>query len=334
MGRGKDDHLQPFERQSTITRRDVLKGCIGGCAIAVAQMLIPRWVVRANATGSSHQEGQEKAPTPSKIPHLVAVRGGSYEERLDRALHELGGITSWIPKGARVLVKPNIGWGVPPEGAANTHPRLVQRVVEQCLAAGAREVIVFDHTCDTWKAAYRTSGIEEAVRRGGGKMIPGNSLSLYHAQHIPGASTLREVAVHEAYLEADVIINLPVLKHHSGAAMTCALKNLMGVVWDRGFYHAHGLHECIAEFALLRKPTLTVVDAGMVMKSGGPRGTSSSVIEKLNMLIASPDPVACDTAAALTLGILAEGIPYIAKASELGIGSNDLKTLDIQRITL
>ncbi len=265
---------------------------------------------------------------------VVAVKGGSYENRVDKAIESLGGIGRWVKRGSKVLVKPNIGWDVPPEGAANTHPAVVRRIVEHCIEAGAKEVIVFDHTCDSWKLAYKNSGIEEAVKRAGGKMIPGNAESYYDKKNIPGASILKEVSVHGYYMEADVVINVPILKSHSSTGMTCALKNLMGVVWDRGFYHLKGLDQCIAEFPLIRKPTLNIVDAGIVMKTGGPRGSPSSILEKFDLIIASEDIVACDTLASMVLGKSPKDIGYIAKASQLNLGTSNTENMQIERVVL
>lgn len=319
---------KPDEGQR-VTRRSILRGALWTTAMFLAQPIL-----RFNLSLAGASDLPEKSSTPGKKPLLVAVKGGSYEERVDRALEALGGINKLVGKGMRVVIKPNIGWNVPPEGAANTHPRVVKRLVEHCVAAGAKEVIVFDHTCDSWQAAYKNSGIEEAVKSVGGKIIPGNSESLYEKKDIPGASTLKEVKVHGEYLTADVIINVPILKHHSGAGMTCALKNLMGVVWDRGFYHFRGLDTCIAEFLLLRAPTLNIVDAGVIMKTGGPRGNPNSLYERHDMIIASTDPVACDIAAALTLNQKPEDLGYIAKAAKLGIGVDSLDKTELRRISI
>lgn len=319
---------KPDEGQG-VTRRSILRGVLWTTAMFLAQPVLP-----LNLSLARDSDLPEKSSTPGKKPLLVAVKGGSYEERVDRALEALGGINKWVGKGMRVVIKPNIGWNVAPEGAANTHPRIVKRLVEHCVAAGAKEVIVFDHTCDSWQAAYKNSGIEEAVKSAGGKIIPGNSESLYEKKDIPGASTLKDVKVHGEYLTADVIINVPILKHHSGAGMTCALKNLMGVVWDRGFYHFRGLDTCIAEFPLLRLPTINIVDAGVIMKTGGPRGNPNSVYERHDMVIASTDPVACDIAAALTLNQKPEDLGYIAKAAKLGIGVDSLDKTELRRISI
>jgi len=79
---------------------------------------------------------------------LVAVMGGNPDAMFDIGIQELGGMGVFVQKGQKVLVKPNIGWDVIPELAANTNPALVKRIIEHCFKAGAKEVYVFDHTCD------------------------------------------------------------------------------------------------------------------------------------------------------------------------------------------
>jgi uncharacterized protein (DUF362 family) len=134
-------------------------------------------------------------------------------------------------------------------------------------------------------------------------------------------------------MEADVIINIPILKHHGSTRITSALKNLMGLVWDRWYYHAHDLHRCIAEFPLLRTPTLNIVDAHTVMMSGGPRGSSYRAELKVKrMQIISSDIVAADAAAAKTWGTNLDAVRYISIAQELGLGNGNLDALNIRRI--
>ncbi len=115
-------------------------------------------------------------------------------------------------KGQKVLIKPNIGWDVIPELAANTNPLLVKRIIEHCFKAGAKEVYVFDHTCDNWVNCYSNSGIEKAAKSAGAKVVPGNSESYYHEIEIPGGIKLQKAKVHQLLLETDVFINVPVLK--------------------------------------------------------------------------------------------------------------------------
>ncbi len=117
---------------------------------------------------------------PSNNYDLVAIKGGEPDAMFDKAIESLGGMKSFVKKGQKVVVKPNIGWDVAPDRAGNTNPVLVKRIVQHCYEAGAKEVYVFDNTCDNWKRCYSNSGIERAVKDAGGKMVPGNSESYYH----------------------------------------------------------------------------------------------------------------------------------------------------------
>lgn len=277
----------------------------------------------------------ESIVSPSKGSFdLVAVMGGEPDAMFDRAIASMGGIGKYVKKGMRVVVKPNIGWDKTPEYAANTNPLLVKRIVEHCLQAGAKEVLVFDNTCDQWQRCYSNSGIEKAVKDAGGKIIPGNNEGYYHPVNIPGGKRLKQTKEHEAILESDVFINVPVLKSHGGATLTIAMKNMMGIIWDRGYWHRNDLHQCIADFASYRKPTLNVIDAYRVMKQHGPKGVSLSDVTTMKALIVSEDIVAADAAAAKLFGLNPSDVDYIRIASEMGIGNMNLEKLNIERIKI
>lgn len=265
---------------------------------------------------------------------LAAVRDGSRAAMLDRALAELGGIGRFVQPGQTVLIKPNIGWDVPPERGANTHPELVGRLVALCREAGAKSVSVFDHTCDQWQRCYATSGIEQAVKEAGGVIVTGDDQSHYRRVDLPRGVKLKTAEVHHLVLDSDVFINVPVLKHHSGSLMTGAMKNLMGVVWDRRFYHRNDLHQCIADFATLRAPTLNITDAFHPMVRNGPRGRAAEDVVPMNSLLACTDIVAIDTAAVRFLGHEPSAIRHIGLAAGLGVGTANLDALDIRRIKL
>jgi uncharacterized protein (DUF362 family) len=281
------------------------------------------------------QPGRWAVGETAVLPDLVAVRNGEPDALFDRGIEALGGIGRFVKKGQTVVVKPNIGWNVPPERAANTHPRLVRRIIEHCLQAGAREVSVFDHTADAWRSCYRTSGIEQAVRDAGGRMAPGNRESYFQTVAIPAGRRLRETKEHELVLQSDVLINVPVLKSHGGARLTIAMKNLMGVVWDRGYWHLNDLHQCIADFATYRQPDLTVVDAYNVMLRHGPRGVSEADVVNMRSQLLATDQVAADAAAARLFGLEdPAAVDYIRIAHEMGVGRMDLENLRIQRLVL
>ena len=94
-------------------------------------------------------------------PDLVAMMGGEPSDMLKKAIDEVGGIKQYVKKGDKVVIKPNIGWDKTPELGANTNPDVVSTLVTLCLGAGAKEVLVFDHTCDNWRSSYKNSGIED-----------------------------------------------------------------------------------------------------------------------------------------------------------------------------
>lgn len=305
-------------------RREFIRRSIGGSIVAGSAFALGDY-------------GRMLAATPATSPSaydLVAVKGGEPDAMFDSAIEALGGIGAFVKKGQKVLVKPNIGWDVTPERGGNTHPKLVSRLVQHCLNAGAKEVYVFDHTCDNWLKTYRNSGVEKAAKEAGAKVVSGESESYYQEVDLPKGKRLTKAKVHELLLSADVFINAPILKHHSSSRVTIGLKNSMGVVWDRGYWHRNDLHQCIADFGTFRKPDLTVVDAYYVLKQNGPRGVSLGDVLTMKTQIVATDPVAADAAAAKIYGVEPRDIPHIAYAEQMGLGKTALETLNIKRIKL
>jgi len=110
-------------------------------------------------------------------------------------------------KGQTVLVKPNIGWDTVLECAATTNPKLIAKIVEHCLKAGAKKVFVFDKTCGNWQKCYSSSDIEKAVKDAGGKVISGNSKGMDKPVSILSGKSSKSAMVQELILNRDVFIN-------------------------------------------------------------------------------------------------------------------------------
>jgi uncharacterized protein (DUF362 family) len=314
----------PFTQRKAqfMQRRDALRSIALGAATFVTG---PTLLL-------SRKSRAEEAPVAP--PDLVAVRNGEPEMMLEKALAALGGMGRFVAKGATVVVKPNIGWAREPETGANTNPGLVKRLVELCLNAGAKKVYVLDHTVSSSAECYGKSGIKAAAEAAGAIVVPGDDVAHYQTVEIPNGVRLKSAQVHELVLSSDVLINVPVLKHHAGSRATGALKNLMGVVWDRQAYHKLGLHQCIADFCLYRKPQLNIVDAYRVTLANGPQRARPEDVETRKMLLASTDIVAVDAAAVRLLNGTAQEAEHIALAAGLKIGRMDLEALNIQRIAL
>jgi uncharacterized protein (DUF362 family) len=265
---------------------------------------------------------------------LVAAKGGEPGTMFDQAIQSMGGMEKFVKKGQTVVVKPNLGWDARPERAANTNPELMARIVEHCLAAGARDVYVFDNTINEWTRCYQNSGIEKAVKDAGAKVLSGKSRGSYHELAVEGGRKLKNVLVHQLILESDVFINVPVLKSHGGTVLSISMKNLMGIVWDRRWWHANDLHQCIADITTVVKPDLNVVDAYRVLKRNGPRGVSDADVVTMKSQIIAKNIVAADAAAAKLFGMDPAQIGHIRNADEIGTGSMDLSKLTINRIII
>ncbi|MDR3227987.1 MAG: DUF362 domain-containing protein [Puniceicoccales bacterium] len=317
---------------NTTTRRNFLKTSLAlGAAVTFAD---PGDLFAAPVQADLKLDAQGK-------PYLVYVRNGSRAAMLDKALDALGGIGRFVKKGQSVVIKPNIAWDRAPQYSANTHPELVARLVELCLKAGAKVVNVFDHTCDTpWETCYINSGVRAAVEKAGGKMINGNDETMYRLVKIPAGQDLKETKVHELILDSDVFLNVPVLKNHGGATMTAAMKNMMGAMWDRRFWHRNNLHQCIADYISLPKlrPALNIVDAYAPMRRKGPKGVGSvedTFVAKT--LLASTDIVAIDAACTKVLfgaKTAEDHIPHVKIASDAGYGTCKLGTVKVETIRI
>jgi uncharacterized protein (DUF362 family) len=312
------------------SRRDFIKT---GLALGATLSLVSRkGLLAAEAVAGGATTPTPAAAAPRSV--LVAVRDGSRMAMLDQALAALGGIEAFVKKGQTVLVKPNIGWDAAPERGANTHPELVGHLVKLCLNAGAKSVSIFDNPCDQWQRTYANSGIAQAAKDAGAIVVNGKDESLYREVEIPGGIKLKHAQVHSLVLDSDVFINVPVLKHHSGSLMTAAMKNLMGVIWDRGAYHRTDLHQTIADFLTFKQPTLNVLDAYHPMVRNGPRGISAADVVEMRTLLASTDIVALDAAAAKMLGHQPADVRHIRIADQMKLGTMNLDQVEIRRFKL
>ena len=270
---------------------------------------------------------------------LVAVMGGEPGEMYKKGIAAMGGISKFVKKGQKVVVKPNIGWDKRPEFAANTNPELIGEIVKDCFAAGAAEVIVFDHTCDEWQSCYKNSGIEAAAKAAGAKLGFAHDEKYYKTVPLPMGVRLKEVKIHESIIDCDVWINVPVLKNHGGARMTIAMKNYMGIVWDRRFWHSNDLQQCIADCTTYPKmPVLNIVDAYRIMTQNGPKGKSIEDVQNPKALFISADIVAVDTAAVRFFNqfreMKLEEVSHIGIAEKMKIGTTDIDKLKVERIKI
>ncbi len=303
-----------------------------GVPVATSTLIPPTNPVSASTNRSPVQGINAPAPTSPSLPDMVVVRHGEPEALVRTALAALGGMELFVPKGSNVFVKPNVCVAYHSyEYAATTNPWVVGTLVKMCFEVGAASVKVCDYPFGgTAQEGYVKSGIKDQVEANGGEMVYMPGFKYVEAQ-IPNGIDLKKTRVFDDILKADVIINVPIAKHHSAAHLTLGMKNLMGVVGDRSAFHFN-LGQRIADLSTLLKPKLTVVDAVRILMANGPSGGNLDDVQKLDTVIASADVVAADSFAATLFGKQPDEIPYIKAAAAMGLGRSDFQNLKMKEL--
>ncbi|OGO05076.1 MAG: hypothetical protein A2Y73_01825 [Chloroflexi bacterium RBG_13_56_8] len=251
-----------------------------------------------------------------------------------RAIAAIGGIERFVKSGYDVIIKPNICNAYHgPEYASTTNPQVVATLVKLCLGAGAKQVRVLDYPfAGDGKMAYATSEIGPAVEAAGGEMeiMAGHKFVDYE---IPEGRDLAVCKFYQPVLDADLVINVPIAKHHNLARLTLGGKNLMGVIADRGQIHRN-LGQRIADITSRVRPQLTVVDAVRILVKNGPTGGNLNDVKQMNTVIASHDIVAADAYATTLFDLTPGDIDYIVASADMGLGTLDLDSVDIAELNI
>lgn len=263
-------------------------------------------------------------------PQLAVVHGKDAEKMVRAALEKIGGMGRFVSPGEKVLIKPNVAWDRQPEQAANTNPAVVGAVVKLCLEARASEVWVTDVSVNDPYRCFARSGIDDAVKKAGGK-IRVNTENDFVLTDLKGES-LKVWPVSAFYHQADKLINLPVVKHHSLSKCTMAMKNLYGSLGGQRNRLHQDINTSIADLASAIRPTLTVMDATRVLKRNGPTGGNLSDVSIENTVVAGVDLVAIESYGLRFLDLKVEDVPFITIAEKRGIGISDWKSLNVAEI--
>jgi uncharacterized protein (DUF362 family) len=262
------------------------------------------------------------------------ARGGEPEELVRGAIAALGGMRRFVHSGDDVIVKPNICVAYHTfEYAATTNPWVVAELVRLCLDAGARRVRVMDSPFGGGpEEAYVRSGIQEQVLAAGGQMEVMARFKFVPTE-LPRALDLHRKEIYDDVLAADVLINVPIAKHHSLARLTLGMKNLMGVITNRPEMHQN-LGQRLADLTSRVQPHLTVIDAIRVLMDHGPTGGSLDDVHELDTIIASADIVAADSHAATLFSLRPEDLDYVRAGTAMGLGRSDLGNLSIEELVV
>jgi uncharacterized protein (DUF362 family) len=290
---------------------------------------------QAGCTPAAKSGGRSPAPAPSSDQAYLAVAHGADPAAITQAaVKALGGIERFVKPGQQVIIKPNICVDYhPPEFAATTNPQVVAALVALCLGAGAKRVRVMDAPFGgTSESAYSISGIAEAVQAAGGEMEVMSSFK-YTSFDIPDGKDIKSWDIYQDVMDADVLINVPIAKHHSLARLTIGGKNLLGVVKSPNRIHVN-LGQRIADLTSVIRPTLTVVDAYRILMAHGPTGGSLNDVKETHTVIASHDSVTADSYATTLFGLTGADVPFIKASADMGLGALDWKSVKIAEINV
>jgi uncharacterized protein (DUF362 family) len=249
--------------------------------------------------------GKNQAP----LPDVVRVNNGQPQQLFYTAISALGGMSTFISRGDMVVVKPNIGWARAPEYAANTNPDLIAAIITSCYSAGAKEVKLFDRTCNDPRRCYRSSKIEEKAAEVGADVsqIRKNKFSQIKLKN---GQVLKEWEIYKDYLDADKIINVPIAKQHS----LC--------------------HVSLGDITSEILPTLTIIDAYRILTANGPTGGNIADVKIQKSLIASSCIVSADTTALDLFSLQLSQVGHINEMVTRGMNKFDITNLNISEINI
>ncbi len=291
-----------------------------------------RWsaagAVGMGAVGSVHA-GESKSD--------VYVGKGSADDVIPKLLQKMGGANKLIPEGARVVIKPNMSFANTPDMATGTSPEAVRAMARICMQAGAKQVLVCDHTINDAAICREKTGIGEVVKPLKDVIVFNPSKERFFTQAVHDeAKALTRVELVSEIQKADVLISLPTAKSHSAAGVSLGIKGFMGLIRNRGQLHSSmDLHTAIAELLYYVKPSFTIVDASRALLDNGPAGPGT--VKTLDTFVGGFDPVAVDSATvSLTpwYGRQFDGtqIKHLKIAAEKGFGNVRSEKISIKGV--
>jgi len=277
----------------------------------------------------------EKAASVS----VVRVEDDNVGEALHRAISNLGGIEKIIPEGSKVLIKPNIVRNQAPPDTSD--PAIVKAVADLVRKRKPSVIWIADGSGEgNTTENFLSLGFLSVAEQSGAKLVDLNYGEMVDVIVPGGGVVFNNFTFNRIVAEADVFISVACMKTHSQAVITLGMKNLIGL----GPGSIYGfpksiLHEAaenkgdnymagvIVDLSKARKIDLVIIDGRVGMEGQGPHeGTPV----QLGLLIVGTDPVATDSVASAIMGFDPEKLPSTKMGFQEGLGTNDLRKIDVK----
>ncbi len=254
---------------------------------------------------------------------ILKIYGKDYKA-MTIALLQAAGLSAMIDKGMKIGIKPNLVSPTPADFGATTHPEVVEGLIEYLLAAGHTDITIIEGSWvgDRTEEAFEFCGYRALCEK--------YNIPFYDMQKDtwhPVSCQGMDINICDKVSNIDFLINVPVLKGHGQTRMTCALKNMKGLIpnSEKRLFHKLGLHKPIAHLNIGIHQDFILVDhicGDLTFEDGGnPVETDS--------LYVSLDPVLTDAYGCALMGIDLSEVPYISMAEELDIGSSKLEGVSL-----
>lgn len=265
------------------------------------------------------------------------AQGTSYADVTARAIANAGGLGGIVRPGNTVLIKPNLCTDDYIDSPLTTDYRVVAEIVRQVKALKAGRIIIAEgpfgpNPFTTENLAKSGFGTIEDV-----EFVCLNDIPAGDCYHVTGKNSVTNKAIYvpKIYVDADVVINVPVLKTHEGTVITVGLKNAIGVppmpLYARpraklALHFEYDINAAIVEINLIRRPDFTVVD-GIV--AGERENSTTAKPVQANTIIAGRDIVAVDAVSAAFMGFSPPVVPHLKLAEQSGLGEMKLENITV-----
>jgi uncharacterized protein (DUF362 family) len=249
-----------------------------------------------------------KSPGPDEILEMVR-----------KALDLIGGLASIVKDGDTVALKPNILTGKLSGPGVTTDPRVIEALIKLAFKAGAGRVLIVEGAGygTPTSEALKMAGMEEVAERNGAELVDVDLDEVVEVD-VPQPLILGKISVSKSFYEADVRVNVPVMKTHDQLIMTLGMKNMKGVIQKptKRLFHRIGLAKAVVDLNKAVPLDLTVVDAIHAMEGLGP---SFGDVFEMDVIMASRDVYSLDVVGAQVMGITLAELEYMKAAAEQGL---------------
>ena len=250
----------------------------------------------------------EKSPSPAEVLEMVK-----------KAVDLLGGMTDIVKEGDTVALKPNILTGKLSGPGVTTDPAVMEALIRLAFEAGAGRVLIVEgsgYGAPT-SEALEMAGMKEVAERNGAELVDVDLDEVIEVD-VPNPLIVDKIPVSKSFYEADVRVNVPVMKTHDQLIMTLGMKNMKGVIQKpmKRLFHRIGLAKAVVDLNKAVPLDLTVVDAIHAMEGLGP---SYGDVFEMDVVMASRDVYSLDVVGAQVMGIPPTELEYLKAASEQGL---------------